>query len=166
MERNVATEPIFEALETTVAEPAYEIKERAAVQPLLAGIIYGEIVFWVMLIGMAIAVVGLIFYLTSGGYFNSVSLLNSLWQGADSLTIWNQVGNVSQPLPWYSCFSMLGKGDMLAVLGLVCTGVAAIFGVWGAFFGMLRNRSLIYMGFALTIAAILTLAAMGIITLD
>jgi hypothetical protein len=166
MERNVATEPIFEVIGPAIAKPAFKVEERVAGKPLLAGIIYGETVFWVMLIGMAIALVGLIIYLMTGGYFNSVSLLSYLWQGSDSLTIWKQVGNVSQPLPWYSCLGMLGKGDMLAVLGLVCTGVAAVFGVWGAFFGMLRSRNRIYTIFAFTIGVILTLAATGILRLD
>jgi hypothetical protein len=60
---------------------------------------------------------------------------------------------------------MLGKGDMLAVLGLVGAGVAAVVGVWGVFFGMLRSRSRIYSTFAFTIGVILILSVMGILRL-
>jgi hypothetical protein len=165
MERNVVTEQIFEILGEAVAKPAIRVKERAALPPIAAGVIYGETVFWIMLASMVVAVTGLIIYLTSGGYFNSSILLSQLWQGSDCLTIWKEVGNVGQPLPWYSCLGMLGKGDMLAVLGLVGTGVAAVFGVWGVFFGMLRSRSQIYTIFAFAIGVVLTLSVMGVLRL-
>jgi hypothetical protein len=165
MARNVVTDQVFEILEEAIARPAIRVKERAVLPPMVAGIIYGETVFWIMLGSMGIAVAGLVIYLTSGGYFNSSVLLSQLWQGSDCLTIWKEVGNVGQPLPWYSCFGMLGQGDMLAVLGLVGAGVAAVVGVWGVFFGMLRSRSRIYSTFAFTIGVILILSVMGILRL-
>jgi hypothetical protein len=165
MERNAVSEQIFEVGDQAIAQPAVRVQERAAYPPLFAGIIYGETVFWIMLVSMVIAVGGLILYLTTGGYFNSTVLLNHLWQGSDSLTIWNEVGHVSHPLPWYSCFGMLGNGDMIAVLGLVGTGVAGIFGVWGVFYGLLRSRGGIYVAFAFIIGTILTLSALGILRL-
>jgi hypothetical protein len=166
MEENAVVKPLFNVEGEVAAPPRVKAEEDVAAQPLLAGVIYGEIVFWMMLAGIVIAVTGLAIYIIYGGYFNSANLLDLLWRGSDSLTIWQEVGNVSQPLPWYSCLRMLSKGDMLAVLGLVVAGTAAVFGMWGAFLGMLRTRSKIYTLFALAIAVILTLSAIGILKLQ
>jgi hypothetical protein len=165
MEENAVVKPLFKVEGEVAAPPLVKVKEDVAAQPLLAGVIYGEIVFWMMLVGIVIAVAGLTIYIVYGGYFNSANLLDLLWRGSDSLTIWQEVGNVSQPLPWYSCLKMLSKGDMLAVLGLAVAGTAAVFGTWGAFLGMLRTSSKIYMLFTLVIAVILTLSAVGILKL-
>lgn len=134
--------------------------------PLQAGIIYGESVFWIMMVGLLIAVPGFIMYMSTGGYLNSAALLQHLWSGSDCATIWKEVGNVSSPLPWYSSFGMLSKGDMLDLLGIALTGTAAVIGMWGTFLGTLRSKSGIYCVFALMIAVVLTLSAIGILKLE
>jgi hypothetical protein len=164
MEENAVVQPSsINIQQSVIARPFLDVQKTAITPQLLAGIVYGEIVFWIMIASMVIAVIGLVIYLGSGGYFNSANLLNHLWQGCDCHTIWKEVGNVSQPLPWYSCLGMLSKGDMLAVLGLVVTGSAAVFGMWGTFLGMLRGKTSIYTIFALIIALVLTLSAMVIL---
>jgi hypothetical protein len=165
MEKNVVTKPLFNVEESVIAQPLVKPKEVEVSKPLLAGIIYGEIVFWMMLASVLIAIPGLIIYIRSGGFLDSTNLLAHLWQGSDCLTIWKEVGGVSQPLSWYSCLGMLNKGDMLAVLGLVITGIAAVVGMWGAFLGMFRSRNKLYTLFAFLIAVILTLSAVGILKL-
>lgn len=166
MQQSIIAKPLSTAEKQVVARPALAGEKSIVAKPMLAGVIYGEIAFWTMLVSMVIAITGLALYMTHGGYFDSANLLNHLWQGADSTTIWQEVGGVSQPLPWHSCFGMLFKGDMLAMLGLAVTGVAAIIGMWGAFVGTLRSRSGIYIIFALLIATVLTLSALGIIKLE
>jgi hypothetical protein len=163
MENNAVAKPLSRVSESVIARPVTGIKETVVTEPLLAGIIYGEIVFWFILIGLAVSVTGLFIYLASGGYFNSTSLLNHLWAGSDSSTIWREVGNVSEPLPWYTCIKMLSKGDMFAVLGMVITGVAGVVGMWGAFLGMLRTKNGIYIIFAMIITLVLTLSVMGVL---
>ena len=136
-------------------------------KPMLSGIIYGETVFWIMIISMAIAIPGFVIYMIQGGgYFNSVSLLSHLWSGSDCSTIWKEVGGVSQPLPWYKSFELLNKGDMLATLGIAMTGIAAVAGMWGAFLGTLRSKAGIYIIFSLIIAIALTMSALGILKLE
>lgn len=153
--------------EKAIARPLPVSQEYDVPRPLLPGIIYGETVFWIMLISMAIAIPGFIIYMVQGGgYFNSANLLNHLWQGCDCNTIWKEVGNVSQPLPWYDSLQMLSKGDMLATLGIAVTGVAAVFGMWGAFLGMIRVKGGIYIILALIIAVVLTLSALGVVQIQ
>lgn len=162
----IVAKPLPKGGEGVIAQPLLKGEEGAVAKPMLAGIIYGEIVFWIMAAGMVIAVPGLVLYMRLGGYLNSVDVLQHLWQGSNCLTIWKEVGNVSHPLPWYSCLGMLSKGDMLGVLGLAVIGVAAVIGMWGAFLGTLRSKSGIYVAFALLIAVVLTLSALGILKLQ
>jgi hypothetical protein len=166
MAKNIVAEPLSEVIERVIAEPQVRVEEPVLTKPMLSGLIYGEIVFWMMLGAMVIAIAGLVTYLRFGGYFDATSLLNHLWQGSSTTTIWKEVGHVSQPLTWYSCLSMLAKGDMLAVLGLVTVAVAAVVGMWGAFVGMLRSKNYLYTVFALVIAVVLTLSALGILKLE
>jgi hypothetical protein len=166
MEENVIAKPAVGVTRVGVARPLAGAEEKVPVRPMLAGVVYGEIVFWVIIGSITIGIVGLLMYLLTGGYFNSVNLLNQLWGGADCQTIWKEVGGASQPMSWYSCLGMLSKGDMLAMLGLAITGFAAVIGMWGAFVGMLRSKGGIYIIFALIIAIVLTLSAMGILKLQ
>lgn len=137
-----------------------------APKPLLAGVIYGEVARWVLLTSLAIAVVGLIIYMISGGYLARADLLDHLWRGCDCGTIWQQTGGgVARPPTWYCCLGMLSKGDMVAMVGIAFTAMAAVAGMWGAFFGMIRSKGGIYILFALIVAVLLTLSASGLITL-
>ena len=61
---------------------------------------------------------------------------------------------------------MLSKPDAIAMLGIAIGCLAAMFGMWGAFFQMLRRGRKLYLIFALVIAVILTLSALGIISLE
>jgi hypothetical protein len=134
-------------------------------QPLREGIVYGEIAYWLLLIGAIIALVGLVIYIASPGYIDKAVLLGYLWQGRDCHSIWGELGGVTRPLPWYSCLGMLSKGDMLATLGIATSCSAAVFGMWGAAFQLARSRRKLYFIFALIIALVLTLSALGLVTL-
>lgn len=166
MEENKVTQSFITVKDNIVAQPL-PVKEKIAdiTKPSLPGIIYGEIVFWIMILSLAISIPGFIIYLGSGGLLDSANVLEHLWQGSDSLTIWKEVGNMNQPLPWYSSIGLLSKGDMLAMLGISITGIAAVIGMWGVVLGTLRSKSGIFMLFALIIAIALTLSAIGLLKL-
>lgn len=134
--------------------------------PPREGIVYGEIASWLLLAGVIVALVGTLIYLVSPqNYIDKTSLLDYLWRGYDCQTIWKNVSGVEQPPPWYSCFGMLFRGDMLATLGIAVASLAAVFGMWGAAFSMVRSKRKLYLIFALMIAVVLTLSALGLITL-
>jgi hypothetical protein len=134
-------------------------------KPPLEGIAYGEIAYWFLVAGVMIAFIGLVVYLASPGYIDKPSLMNYLWQGCDCQTIWTQLSVTAHPLPWYSSLEILGKGDRLATVGIAITCFAAVFGMWGASFQIVRSKSKLYLVFALIIAMVLTLSALGLIKL-
>jgi hypothetical protein len=134
-------------------------------KPPREGIVYGEIAYWFLVAGVLIAIVGLIIYLASPGYIDKTGLLDYLWQGCDCQTIWADLSAASHALPWYSSLGLLVNGDRLAMLGIAVACFAAVFGMWGAAFQMARSKSKLYLIFALIIAAVLTLSALGLISL-
>ena len=140
-------------------------KEKAQQVPV-PGIIYGEIAYWVALLGIAISIVGIVIYMISNGYLDRTCTLDQLWTGASCDTIWKECAGVSE-IPeghWY--LRMLSHGDAVAMLGIAVSCCAAVLGMWGGLFGMLRSKGGMYFAFALTIAVILTLCAIGVITIQ
>lgn len=133
--------------------------------PPREGIVYGEVTYWLLLIGVMIAIVGLIIYIASPGYVDKKYLLDQLWMGYDCQTIWAGATGTGQPAHWYSCLGMLSKGDMLATLGIATSCLGAVFGMWGVFFQMVRSKGKLYLIFALIIAIVLTLSASGLISM-
>jgi hypothetical protein len=165
MEEQKVSKSFIAVQEKAISQPLPILEAHDIPRPALPGVIYGEIVFWVMVVSLIISIPGFIFYLGAGGYLDSGNVLSHLWRGSDCLTIWKEVGNLNHPLPWYASVALLPKGDMLAMLGISLTGVAGVIGMWGAFAGTLRKKEGIYIVFALIIAVVLTLSALGLIKL-
>ena len=137
-------------------------ENRSVPKPPSAGVIYGEIAYWVAMIGITIALIGSTIYLLLGGYFNETSLFDCLWEGDTTDTIWsNCVGVASAPHGfWY--LHRLGEGDCLAMLGVSVACIAAAIGMWSVAFMMMRKKDNIFAIFSLIVAVILTMGVMGI----
>lgn len=131
-------------------------------KPPLAGVVYGEIAYWIAMLGITIALIGSTIYLFVGGYFNETSLFDCLWEGDTTDTIWsNCVGLGSAPHGfWY--LHRLAQGDCLAMLGVSIACIAAAIGMWTVAFMMLRKKDNIFAIFSLIVAVILTMGIFGI----
>ena len=141
------------------------MEQNIEVKPPRAGIVYGEIAYWILIVGLMVAIVGSVIYIASDGYVNKTCLLDHLWQGADIHTIWEECAGASEPPQGHWYLGMLSQPDGIAMLGIAISCLAAVFGTWGAFVQMVRSRERLYPIFALIIAIILTLSALGIISL-
>jgi hypothetical protein len=147
-------------------------------KPPVAGVIYGRICYWLVIVGIIIALVGMIIYFVSDGYFDRDCLLDSLWDGHEVEEIWEgdcvaaadgdghaeEEAHISPHGHWY--LKMLSHGDGIAMLGIAICCFAAVIGMWGATIGTIRSGERIYALFALIVAVILTLSAIGIIQLE
>lgn len=140
-----------------------EITTDKAPKPPVAGILYGEIAYWVAIVGVLIAIVGIVVYLVSGGYLDKTSLCPALWRGETARAIWKECGGVAGVPHNYWFLGRLGKGDCLAMLGIAVACLAGVVGMWRVVFGLLRNKGGIYILFAFIIAVILSLSALEII---
>lgn len=137
-------------------------------KPPVAGVIYGNICYWIVLVGILVAIVGMVMYFASDGYFDKEILLDGLWGGEVIEGIWADAAGV-EDVPhghWYLSTSLLSNGDVVAMLGIAICCVAAVVGMWGALVGTVRSRERLYAVLALIIAVILTLSAVGIIYLE
>ena len=139
-------------------------KERP--KPPMAGIVYGQIAYLFVIIGLLVALIGTVIYFTSDGYVNKECVLDKIWDGEKAEVIWQECAGESE-IPtghWY--FGKLSDGDGIATLGIAIASVAAAFGMWGAFIAMWRARDRLYMIFALVAAIVISLSALGIIQME
>jgi hypothetical protein len=126
------------------------------------GVIYGEIAYRFALLGILISIVGMVIYMMSNGYLDKTCLLNQLWGGASVDAIWKGCAGIKTPEGhWY--LSKLSQGDGIAMLGISVTCSAAVLGMWGGLIGMVRSKGGMYIVFALIVAIILTLCAIGLV---
>jgi hypothetical protein len=138
-------------------------KEKPPEVPV-TGVIYGEIAYRIALLGILISIVGIIIYMVSNGYVNLTCSLDQLWRGANVDAIWKGCAGIKTPEGhWY--LGMLSHGDAIAMLGISVTCSAAVLGMWGGLVGMVRSKGGMYIIFALIVAIILTLAAVGLIVI-
>ena len=146
-------------------------------KPPVAGVIYGRICYGLVMLGILVAIIGMIMYFTSDGYFKKECLLDSLWDGEKVEGIWGSCtmdvasnghtgteAHIESQGHWY--LKMLSHGDGIAMLGIALCCFAAVIGMWGATFGTVRSGERLYALFALIVAVILTLSAIGIIQLE
>ena len=114
---------------------------------------------------MIVSIVGSVMYMASEGYVDKASLLDHLCRGDDIHTIWGECAGVSETPQGHWYLGMLHQPDAIAMLGIAIGCLAAVFGMWGAVFQMARSRGRLYLIFALIVAVVLTLSALGIISL-
>ena len=103
-------------------------------------------------------------YFTSDGCVDREVLWQGIWDGAEKDVLWenNCTGEEVPEGHWY--FGQLGNGDALAMLGVAICSIAAVLGMWAAFIQMVREKEKVYSIFAVIVAIILTLGAIGIIS--
>lgn len=138
----------------------------SAPKPPLAGVIYGRICYLVVMLGILVAVAGMIMYFTSDGYVDKDCLLDALWEGEEVEAIWASCAHAEEVPEGHWYLKVLGKGDGLAMLGIAITAFAAVIGMWGAVWGTWRSGERLYLLFAFIVAVILTASAIGIISLE
>jgi hypothetical protein len=141
-------------------------EKESAPKPPIAGIIYGRTCYWIVMIGIIVAMTGMIMYFTSDGYFNEACLLDNLWEGKDVETIWEECAGVTSMPQGHWYLGLLSYGDVIAMLGIAIISLAAVVGMWGAFIGTVRSGERMFAVFALIIAVILTLSAIGVLKLE
>jgi len=139
----------------------------------VSGIVYGQIAYWVLLLGLIVALVGSVICMLSDGNPGGSAVLDHVWSGDDVPTIWETCAGLATPPRGHWYLQALSHGDGIAMLGIAISCMAAVLGMWGAALVMLRSPgqthaslTRLYFLFALIVAIILTLSALGILALE
>jgi len=128
----------------------------------LAGLIYGQIIYWGVMLGSMIVIFGSIVAFTTTNNFVPVSYwLSSVWKGKSPSEIWQGITGSLPMGHWY--FSHLRTGDGLSALGISL----AVFSVVPALFFssavLFKEGDKLYGSLALVCGIIVLTGVMGLI---
>ena len=137
-------------------------------QPLASATVYGECVFWIALVGLAVAVIG-----TARGFLGADQVcdnqvvLDGMLAGKEAAVIWEEATQQSDPPPHHWYLRHLSQTDAFAMAGVAIVGIAAIIGMLAAGVTMVmkKERPVIFAAMALALVALLVLSASGIFAL-
>lgn len=130
----------------------------------LAGIIYGEIVYWMTIVGSIIAIVGATIAMVGAkNYLDPSYVFSAIWQGDHTVAIWEgAVGHIPEG-HWY--LPRLADGDALAMLGLAVGVFSVIPAMLGSAIALLRKRQILFATLALVAALLCITSCLGLISI-
>ena len=127
-------------------------------QVAVSGIIYGEFVYWITILGSIIAIIGAtIAMFGAANYLDTSYVFSAIWEGKTTVEIWEgAVGGIPNS-HWY--LPRLTNGDALAMFGLALGVFSVIPGMIGAAIAMFKRKETLYGVFA-TIAVVLCITSL------
>ncbi len=85
--------------------------------PHLPGLVFGEVIYWMTLLGSVLAMVGLVLtYATGASGTDPTAMLSGVWSGQSVAEIWRSASNSQPQGHWY--FEQLGTGQGLTAAGI------------------------------------------------
>ncbi|MGD8568346.1 MAG: DUF1634 domain-containing protein [Gammaproteobacteria bacterium] len=120
----------------------------------LAGIVYGDVVYWLTIVATVVVIIGsIVTFTTHDNYIHPNDLLSAIWQGKDVEAIW-KISHGSLPDGhWY--LSQLTTGNGLTAGGIALGVFSVIPGILGAAFVLYRQKQILFASLAI-VAAIIT----------
>jgi hypothetical protein len=120
----------------------------------LAGIVYGDVVYWLTIIATVVVIIGsIVTFTTHYNYVHPNALLSAIWQGKNVDAIW-KISHGSLPDGhWY--LSQLNTGNGLTAGGIALGVFSVIPGILGAAFVLFRQKQILFGSLAI-VAAIIT----------
>lgn len=141
--------------------PSDELEIRPEVP--LAAVAYGDIVYWGTIAGSVLALIGtLIAFLTDHNLMPVGDVFAGIWSGQSGEAIWQQLTGSAPRGHWY--LGALGTGAGLSMAGLVLGVVAVIPAMVVSALLLQGQQRWLYAGLALLGALILTVAALGLLS--
>lgn len=135
-------------------------------------LLYAEVSAGITVVGILIAVAGLLWGFFHGdGMVNEPHLLKDLFAGVGENAIWAKDSTLCGIPPHYWFFRCWRDSSGLSMIGLVVACYGGVVGIWGMFFSLFRNKAVLlyknglYTVLTAVIGTIMTLAALGIVSL-
>ena len=148
-----------------VTEP--EVTPDPNVRPPIpvSGIIYGEFVYWITILGSVIAIVGATIAMFGvPNYLDPSYVFSAIWEGKTTTEIWEGAVGANPQGHWY--LSRLGHGDALAMFGLALGVFSVIPGMIGAMIAMYRKREVLFGTFTLIAVVLCITSLVGLIQIS
>jgi hypothetical protein len=130
------------------------------VRPVIpvSGVIYGELVYWITILGSIIAIIGATMAMFGAqNYLDPSYVFSAIWEGKSTVEIWEGAKGQIPNGHWY--LPRLGNGDALAMFGLALGVFSVIPGMIGAAIVMYRKKDFLFGTFT-TIAVILCITSL------
>lgn len=133
-------------------------------KPLLAGIIYGTIVYWGVWIGSLIVIIGsMLAFFTKANFISPSYYISSIWGGMTTEQIWKGAIDTSPPNFWY--LFHLGTGDGLTTFGIVFGTFSVVLALFGTAIVMLKEKNVFFAFLAIVVGLIVFVSMLGLIPL-
>ncbi len=130
--------------------------------PPISGRVYGEVAYWIAIIGLVIGIIGMGMTIAGNSLMNPTKMVNALWAKKSIEKVWEDAAGISAPKTGFWFKDYLSKGDAIAMLGIVVIAVAAIVGMWAcAVVNFIKERDTLYSVFATIVGIIMILSMSG-----
>ena len=128
----------------------------------LAGLVYGQIIYWGVMLGSLVVMIGsMVAFLTRDNYVPVSYWLSSVWKGESPLQLWKGITGSLPMGHWY--FAHLTTGDGLSAFGISM----AVFSVVPALFlssaVLFKEGDKLYGSMALVCGIIVLTGVLGLI---
>ncbi len=130
-------------------------------KPQLAALIYGEIVYWGVLLGSVIVIIGSVLAFLGDNYIPASYWLSSIWKGESIRQIWEGATGALPMGHWY--LSHLTTGDGLAAFGLSLGVFAVLPALLLSSAALFKEKDVVYGTLALIGGIVVLIAVLGII---
>ncbi|MGD8559854.1 MAG: hypothetical protein PVG89_14635 [Gammaproteobacteria bacterium] len=123
----------------------------------VAGIVYGDIIYWLTIAATCVVLVGsIVTFTTLNNHINPNDLLSAIWQGKDVEHIWLSFVGEQPDGHWY--LEHIHTGNGLTASGIALGVFSVIPGILGAAFVLFREKEYLF-GALAVIAAIITIVS-------
>jgi hypothetical protein len=128
-----------------------------------AQIVYGAIVYWITIVSCLICMIGPVLSVANpeNNVLNPYKLLNAIFQGKDTQTIWQEVGGGFPGGHFY--LKKLTYGDGFTQFGLALGCSVALWALIVVAVAYAREKVYLYVILALWVAFLVALSMVGII---
>lgn len=134
-------------------------------EPPLSGRAYGEIAYWIALVGLVIGITGLGLSFTGNTLMDSTEMVNDLWAKKDIEALWKDAADRPMPESGFWFLNYLTAGDGLAMLGIAIISTGAIIGMWAmAAVKFVKAKDILFAVFAVIVGIVMLLSAAGIVS--
>lgn len=127
----------------------------------VAGLLYGETVYWGVLVGSVIVIIGSVLAFLGDNFVPVSYWLSSIWKGESPSQIW---GSATGSLPmghWY--LSHLTTGDGLTALGVSLGVFSVVPGLFLSAVALFKEGEKLYASLALVSGLIVLTGVLGLI---